>query len=167
VSLLNLYQFGVLSVILAWTTSGFAGSLEDAVAAWRQRDVAKTFELLRPLAEQGVAQAQWRLGMIYLTEQKNDAEAVKWFRKAADQDDDQGQWFLGNMYFSGWGVRKDEVEAASWYRKAADKGHIDARESWVLFTSPDREWCRITLRQRSGCERRPTKATVPPRRASG
>jgi TPR repeat protein len=24
--------------------------------------------------------------MIYLTEQKNDAEAVKWFRKAADQD---------------------------------------------------------------------------------
>jgi TPR repeat protein len=75
VSLLNLYQFGVLSVILAWTTSGFAGSLEDAVAAWRQRDVAKAFELLRPLAEQGVAQAQWRLGMIYLTEQKNDAEA--------------------------------------------------------------------------------------------
>ena len=42
-SLLNLYQFGVLSVILAWTTSGFAKSLEDAVAAWRQRDVAKTF----------------------------------------------------------------------------------------------------------------------------
>lgn len=128
-SLLNLFQVGVLNVILAWTTSGFAGPLEDAVAAWRQRDVAKAFELLRPLAEQGVAQAQWRLGMIYLTEQKNDAEAVKWFRKAADQDDDQGQWFLGNMYFSGWGVRKDEVEAASWYRKAADKGHIDAQRT--------------------------------------
>ena len=75
-SLLNLFQVGVLNVILAWTTSGFAGSLEDAVAAWRQRDVAKAFELLRPLAEQGVAQAQWRLGMIYLTEQKNDAERV-------------------------------------------------------------------------------------------
>ena len=67
--------------------------------------------------------------MIYLTEQKNDAEAVKWFCKAADQDDDQGQSFLGNMYFSGWGVRKDELEAASWYRKAADKGHMTPRES--------------------------------------
>ena len=101
--------------------------------------------------------------MIYLTEQKNDAEAVKWYRKAADQDDDQGQWFLGNMYLvvGEYGRTKSRRRAGT--ARQPTRAISTPRKSWVLFTSPDREWCRITLRQRSGCERRPTKATVPPR----
>ena len=80
---------------------------------------------LRKVAEQGDAQAQFRLGVCYA---KGDGvaedlrEAVKWFRKAAEQGDAKGQFNLGNCYANGDGVAEDQREAVKWYRKAAEQG---------------------------------------------
>jgi TPR repeat protein len=42
-----------------------AGPLEDGVAAYRRSDFATALRLLRPLADQGDAVAQARLGLMY------------------------------------------------------------------------------------------------------
>ena len=68
----------------------------------------------KPLAEQGQAEAQFYLGLIYYMGQgisEDYAEAFKWFRKAADQGLAQAQNNLGIMYETGQGVPKDYKEA--------------------------------------------------------
>jgi uncharacterized protein len=61
-------------------------SLEHALAALEQSDVATALRLLRPLAQQGNAEAQYNLGAMYgngLGVPLNNAEALKWVRLAA------------------------------------------------------------------------------------
>ena len=56
------------------------------------------FRELLPLAEQGDAAAQHKLGVMYDNGEGvlvNDAEAVKWYRKAAEQGDSDAQTILG------------------------------------------------------------------------
>ena len=84
-----------------------AGPLEDAVAAYQRGDYATALRLWHPLAEQGDADAQFHLGVMYESGQgvlRNDAEAIKWYRKAAEQDDAVAQFNLGIMYAKGEGV---------------------------------------------------------------
>jgi len=85
---------------------------------------------LRKAAEQGITEAQCKLGVMYDTGQgvpEDDVEAVKWYRKAAEQGIAEAQCNLGFMYDTGQGVAEDEVEAVKWYRKAADQGYADAQ----------------------------------------
>ena len=104
----------------------------DATTAHRQGDHAPALRIWRPLADQGNAQAQYNLGLLY-TEGKavpqDYAAAVSWFRKAADQGDAQAQIGLGMMYDNGWGVPQDYAAAAAWCRKAADQGNAIAQSN--------------------------------------
>jgi TPR repeat protein len=105
-----------------------AGPFEDAVAAYQRGDYATALRLWHPLAEQGDADAQFHLGVMYESGQgglRNDAEAIKWYRKAADQDDAVAQINLGIMYAKG--VSPNHAEAALWYRLAADHGLAGAQ----------------------------------------
>jgi uncharacterized protein len=61
------------------------GSLEEADAAIDKGDYATALRVLRPLAKQGNADAQARIGMMYRQGEDWD-EAMKWFRSAADQE---------------------------------------------------------------------------------
>ena len=73
---------------------------DDGVAAYERGDFATALQEFRPLAEQGDADAQTLIGMMYnegLGVPKNDAEAVKWFHKAAEQGIAQAQFNLGSM----------------------------------------------------------------------
>ncbi len=76
------------------------------------------FRSTREKAEQGDADAQVKLGVMYFFGDGvplDDAEAVKWFRKAAMQGHTMAQRNLGSMYSGGGkGVRKDKVEAYAW-----------------------------------------------------
>jgi uncharacterized protein len=52
-----------------------------------RRDLAPVLRLLRPLADQGNAEAQMKLGFMYVTGEgtpQDYVEALKWFRRAAD-----------------------------------------------------------------------------------
>jgi uncharacterized protein len=76
----------VLAVNLV--TPASAGSLEDAVTAYRRADYENALRLYRPLAEQGLAVAQFNVGLMYDIGQgvlQNFSEAAKWYRLAADQ----------------------------------------------------------------------------------
>ena len=83
---------------------------------------------LRPLAEQGNAEAQCHLGVMYATGkgiERNDRAAVYWYRKAALQGDANAQFRLGMMYANGRAIA--DTTAFNWYRKAAEQGHAEAQ----------------------------------------
>src|SRR6266568_4988506 len=94
------------------------------------QDYAKAVYWFRKAAEQGLAEAQYRLGFFYSWGEgvaKDAAEAVKWYRKAAEQGNAEAQDKLGFRYAVGEGVPKDAAEAARWYRKAAEQGYANAQ----------------------------------------
>ena len=117
-------------MLVAIGEAATAGPLVDAVAAYQRGDYATALRLWHPLAEQGDADAQFHLGVMYESGQgvlRNDAEAIKWYRKAAEQDDAVAQFNLGIMYTKGEGVSPNHAEAALWYRLAADHGLAGAQ----------------------------------------
>ena len=123
----------------------FSQTSDEAVAdslvltpAWAKLDallkagIARRLVDLRVRAEQGDAEAQLRLGLMYFTGDgvpADDVEAVRWFRLAAEQGDNTAQYNLGIMYANGEGVLKDDVQAAQWYRLAAEQGHAGAQHN--------------------------------------
>ena len=87
---------------------------------------------VRSLAEQGNAEAQFNLGLLYDRGHgvpKDKHEALRWYRRAATQGDTFAQNSLGDNYWEGTGVPKDDREAAWWWRLAADKGIAPAQHS--------------------------------------
>src|SRR5438309_1536062 len=87
--------FAALILMLCMAVPAAAGPLEDAAAADEKGDYATAQRLLRPLADQGNASAQYNLGIMHYTGQgipQNAAEAAKWFRKAAEQGDEAAQY---------------------------------------------------------------------------
>jgi uncharacterized protein len=137
----NIIRAGITAVALSLGLAAIlaAGPLEDrlvlltqraALAAYGRGDYRTAIQLWQPLADQGNADAQSGLGLMYQTGRgvpQNNLIAASWYRKAADQGNPQAQFNLGLMYTSGLGVPKDFAIAASWFRKAADQGSADAQ----------------------------------------
>ena len=92
----------------------------------------ETVEAYRKAAEQGHADSQNYLGLMYYTGRgvaEDAAEAVKWYRKAAEQGYASAQYFLGRMFDTGEGVPEDDVAAYAWWSVAAASGDEDARKN--------------------------------------
>ena len=94
---------------------------------------------LRPAAEQGDANAQYRMGIYYqqgLGVPQDYAEAARWYRRSALQGHANARFGLGALYLAGLGVRRDPSEAARWFRLAAGQGVAAAQvELGVLYAS--------------------------------
>ena len=102
--------------------------LATGIAAYEQGDYDTAFKEFKTLAEQGNADGQYKLGVMYSNGDgvPHDAKkAEKWIRNAAEHGSAAAQNHLGVMYHHGEGarVRQDYKEAASWYRKAAEQGN--------------------------------------------
>jgi hypothetical protein len=107
-----------------------AGPFEDGLAAYDHGDYATALRLLRPLAEQGHAESQIRLALIYnygFGVAQNDTEAVRWYQLAAEQGNTTAQYYLGIIYEFGQGVPRDYSEAVKWFRLAAEQGYARAQ----------------------------------------
>lgn len=80
-------------------------------------------------AEQGNADAQFRLGLFYANnvENQNYPKAVKWYLKAAEQGHVEAQFNLGFLYANGLGGPANYEEAIRWYRKAAEQENYQAQ----------------------------------------
>ena len=101
------------------------------VAAYLSGDYRKAFRLFKPLAEQGYADVQYSVALMYAEGQgvpENDAQAVHWYRKAAEQGTAVAQFNLGLQYAAGDGVPRDLVQTYAWWSVAATQGDEDARE---------------------------------------
>jgi uncharacterized protein len=119
----GLLTFALISVAMA-------GPLEDADAAAGRGDYGAVIQILRPLAEQGDARAQVKLGLMYADGRgvpQDYVEAQSWYMKAAANDDPQAEFNLGVLHARGRGVPKDYAEAGKWFQKAADHGDAAAQ----------------------------------------
>ena len=126
---LNIISAAVISVVML-ATSAFAQDFQKGLEAAQSGDFATALQEWRPLAEQGHADAQFNLGIMYDNGDgvsQDYAEAVKWYQLAAEQGDAYAQGNLGIMYYKGKGVEQDYAEAAKWYRKAAEQGYAQAQ----------------------------------------
>jgi TPR repeat protein len=84
---------------------------------------------MRPLAEQGNAEAQNGMGALYYHGYgvtQDFKEAIKWYRLAAAQGNLEAQLNLGSMYYEGEGVAEDLARSHMWLSIVADHGYGDA-----------------------------------------
>jgi TonB family protein len=84
---------------------------------------AEDLKRLREYAEQGNANEQFNLGMMYLQGNgvtQDYAEAAKWLRKAAEQGEIWAQCMLGAIYADGLGITQDYIEAYTWLTLSVD-----------------------------------------------
>src|SRR5438552_1700400 len=120
----------VVLVFLAWFAAPASADLDIGVAAYNRGDYATALRELKPLAENGLAPAQFNLGVMYNFGEgvpQDYKEALRWYRLAAEQGDALAQFNLGDMYYFGKGVPLDDKEALRWYRLAAEQGHPRAQ----------------------------------------
>ena len=103
---------------------------DRGVTADKTGNYSESVKWYRKDAEQGVAEAQFNLGVCYYEGNgvsRNYLEAVKWYRKAGEQDYAKAQFNLGLCYELGNGVSQNYLEAVKWYRKAAEQGVAEAQ----------------------------------------
>jgi len=83
-----------------------SGNFERAVSIWRT------------LAENGDAQAQFNLGLMYhsgLGMRQSEEEAVRWYHKAAEGGYPPARVYLAAGYEEGWfGLPRDRQKAYYW-----------------------------------------------------
>jgi TPR repeat protein len=86
-----------LALLLGLAGLARAGDYEDGHAAYMHGDVETALRLWTPIAEQGNAEAQYMLGLIYHNGRavpKDESEATKWLNLAAKQGNDDARYLL-------------------------------------------------------------------------
>ena len=118
----------IAAVLIAASLSAapsFAG-MDEGIAALKRQDYPTAAKELRPEAERGNAEAQYRVGLMYEYGKGfplDKPQAVSWLRKAATQGHVAAQVELAVIYAIGDGVKQDDVQAVNWFRTAAEQGN--------------------------------------------
>ena len=91
-----------------------------------------TFGEWELLAKQGIAEAEYNLGLMFSRGKevpRDDKKAVKWYRLSAEQRITGAQSNLGLMYEQGQGVEQDYVEAHKWFNISGINGNEIGRRN--------------------------------------
>jgi len=93
-------------------------------------------DVTRLRAEQGDAEAQFQLAVIYQNGRlvpQDQTQAREWLLKAAEQGHVKAMFNLGVTYGDGLGVPVDDAEAFKWYQAAANEGDPRAHFNLGIF----------------------------------
>lgn len=96
-----------------------------------EKDVDKAFKWFFKAAENGDAEAQYKLAQLYwngLGVTEDFPEGLKWLKKSAENGYAEAQAGLGVLYYFGIGVSPSETDAKYWWQKAADQGDKESKE---------------------------------------
>jgi hypothetical protein len=107
-----------------------AESLRAAFAHLRAGEYDQARDIVAPLAEDGVADAQHMLAVLYQNgfgAPRDMARALELFEQAALQGHADSQFALGDLAFAGKRVKRNYDHAAGWLRLAAARGHGKAK----------------------------------------
>ncbi|MCS2611057.1 tetratricopeptide repeat protein [Halomonas dongshanensis] len=150
-------QYSAVALML-FPTLGVANDLNAGIAAYESGDYASALEELRPLAEQGNAEAQYTLGFMYNRGRgvrSNGVEALEWWHRAAEQNHAGALYKIGDVYHNSmndafWGIERSREEASEWYILAAGEGSIEAMiqlSNMAPFTSEGVKWNRLAAEE--------------------
>jgi TPR repeat protein len=104
--------------------------------ALERGDYSTAVRELRPLAERGLAAAQFNLGLLYANGQglpKDDVQARQWWEKAAVQGHAEAQANLGVLLVYARGGPQDYKMAVYWLRLSANQGNDLAQRKLGLM----------------------------------
>ena len=111
--------------------------LQEGLDAYYQRRYEEAYEYLTPLSYQGIARAQFRIGIMYqlgrgVVRDTTRAEeiiggALPAIRSFAENGRAWAQADLGSLYEDGIVVMRDYEQAVRWYRAAATQGYAGAQ----------------------------------------
>ncbi len=125
----------LVAVALA-TAPAFSVDFDKGLVAYQNGDYKTALQEWQPLAEQGDADAQYNLGLLYDNGEgvpQDYKTAAKWYTLSAEQGDAKAQFNLGFMYRNGEGVPQDYKQAAKWYRLSAEQGEAKAQYNLGLM----------------------------------
>lgn len=115
----------ILASLMALSSPVAAQDFAKGFAAAQAEDYVAALKEWQPLIEQGNAQAQVGLALLYYSGKgvlQDYRKAFKFYKLAADQNNLDGQMGLAVIYQDGLGVIQDYKAARTWYRKAANQG---------------------------------------------
>lgn len=111
--------------------------LDRGLNAYYRGEYAEAIGLLQPLADKGIARAQFRIGYMHFlgrgfpanrtTADEIIRAALPAIQKFAEEGRAWAQSDLGSLYEEGLVVRKDYADALYWYRSAAEQGYPGAQ----------------------------------------
>ena len=119
-----------LIILLLTAGVAIAQTYEDGRSAYIDGDYETAYNILIPLAEEGDAEAQKMLGIMYDYGQGVPADpelALQWYIRSAEQGQTAVQYQVGAKYYKGESIPQDFAEAAKWWRMAANGGQVDAQ----------------------------------------
>ena len=93
---------------------------KQALTAYQADNYEQAFHLWQSLAQQGDAEAQFNLGVMYSNGQgvtQDYRQAMAWYQKAANQGHAIAQYNLAVMYANGRGVAQDYRQAKALLQK--------------------------------------------------
>jgi uncharacterized protein len=96
----------------------------DWASAYNRGDYTTAAQLIRPVAEDGDAGAQYWLGIMCESGKgvpQDYAEALKWYQKSADQSNAWAMKALGIAYLFGKTAPQDYVQAHKWLNLAVSR----------------------------------------------
>jgi uncharacterized protein len=103
---------------------------EIVVDKFEHKNIPQELKFLTNDAENGIAEAQLKLGMLYAHGEgvpQDDDQAGKWFQLAGEKGKFKAQYILGMMLVNGQGITKDYVLAHMWYNLSRLQGNEGAK----------------------------------------
>jgi len=97
-----------------------------------KHDYDQAAQWYRKAAKQGYAEAQVRLGSLYISGKgvaRDSGQAVRWYFKAMEQGDIRGEGSVGFACGRGLGAASDYEQAAQSFRKVAEQGNAIAQKN--------------------------------------
>jgi uncharacterized protein len=119
---LGIYQQPIRHSVARLIFKPTQSNADAGYAAYQKGDYATALRILRPLAEEGDARAQFNVGVMYSEGQgapQDYAEAGNWYRLSAEHGYAQAQYNLGLWYARAEGGSQDDVRAHMWFNLAA------------------------------------------------
>jgi uncharacterized protein len=116
-----------LSLLCGAAGSAIAAPFEEGLKAFEGGNYPTAMRLLRPLAGEGNARAQYNVGVMYEECLGVPIDyTVGWLLQAAEQGNSEAKNHLGFLYLYGRGVSQDYVSAHMWFDWAASEGNMRA-----------------------------------------
>ena len=115
----------LLLVCVASSADAVTGTLDDGLAAFRDKDYARAFEVFAAQSKEGDARATFYLSLLYrkgLGVVQNESQSLYLLKQAAEGGDPMAQYNLGNQYNRQGALGYHPGMAAAWWEKAAKQG---------------------------------------------
>ena len=119
-------QQTISGIIIFWLMSSvpmvYAEAFVAGLNAIDRQHYSTAFRAFKPMAEQGIAEAQNNIGFLYekgFGVKRNYATAIGWYTRSANQDLPEAQHNLGMLNYRGYGVEQNMTIAKRWFTKAS------------------------------------------------